>query len=78
MIKFYQSLGYTDDKVIGLGKRLEENEPYSLDSRKDDGMNNINKVNKNILVFAFSAYMLTVLSGCSSAPSVKPDSVLST
>ena len=40
-------------------------------------MNNINKVNKNILVFAFSAYMLTVLSGCSSAPSVKPDSVLS-
>jgi len=26
VIKFYQSLGYTDDKVIGLGKRLEEDE----------------------------------------------------
>ncbi|MGD2184618.1 MAG: GNAT family acetyltransferase [Desulfobacterales bacterium] len=28
-IKFYQSLGYKDDRVIGLGKRLEEDEPYS-------------------------------------------------
>ena len=28
-IKFYQSLGYSDDNVIGLGKRLEEDEPYS-------------------------------------------------
>ena len=28
VIKFYQSLGYADDKVIGLGKRLEEDEPY--------------------------------------------------
>ena len=26
VIKFYQSLGYTDDKVIGFGKRLEEDE----------------------------------------------------
>ena len=29
VIKFYQSLGYADDHVIGLGKRLEEDEPYS-------------------------------------------------
>ena len=28
VIKFYQSLGYSDDNVIGLGKRLEEDEPY--------------------------------------------------
>lgn len=28
VIKFYQSLGYSDDKVLGLGKRLEEDEPY--------------------------------------------------
>lgn len=27
VIKFYQSLGYSDDKVLGLGKRLEEDEP---------------------------------------------------
>lgn len=27
-IKFYKSLGYSDDSVIGLGKRLEEEEPY--------------------------------------------------
>ncbi len=27
-IRFYQSLGYSDDKVIGLGRRLEEDEPY--------------------------------------------------
>jgi len=27
VIKFYQSLGYSDDNVIGLGKRLEEDEP---------------------------------------------------
>ena len=27
VIKFYQSLGYSDDNVIGLGKRLEEEEP---------------------------------------------------
>jgi ribosomal protein S18 acetylase RimI-like enzyme len=27
VIKFYQSLGYADDKVIGLGKRLVEDEP---------------------------------------------------
>ena len=26
VIKFYQSLGYSDDKVIGFGKRLEEDE----------------------------------------------------
>ena len=30
VIKFYQSLGYADDHVIGLGKRLEEDEPYSV------------------------------------------------
>ncbi len=28
VIKFYQSLGYVDDAVIGLGKRLEADEPY--------------------------------------------------
>ena len=28
VIQFYQSLGYSDDHVIGLGKRLEEDEPY--------------------------------------------------
>ena len=29
IIQFYQSLGYTDDHVIGLGKRLVEDKPYS-------------------------------------------------
>jgi ribosomal protein S18 acetylase RimI-like enzyme len=29
VIQFYQSLGYSDDHVIGLGKRLVEDEPYS-------------------------------------------------
>lgn len=29
VIQFYQSLGYSDDHVIGLGKRLEEDDPYS-------------------------------------------------
>jgi ribosomal protein S18 acetylase RimI-like enzyme len=28
VIKFYQSLGYGDDKVIGFGKRLVDDEPY--------------------------------------------------
>ena len=28
VIKFYQSLGYTDDNVMGIGRRLEEDEPY--------------------------------------------------
>ena len=28
VIDFYLSLGYTDNKIIGLGKRLEEDEPY--------------------------------------------------
>lgn len=28
VIKFYRMLGYSDDNVIGLGKRLEEDEPY--------------------------------------------------
>jgi len=32
VIKFYQSLGYGDDKVLGLGKRLEEDEPYKVGS----------------------------------------------
>jgi hypothetical protein len=40
-------------------------------------MNNMIKVNKIIVVFALSAFMLTVLSGCSSAPPAKPGSVLS-
>lgn len=30
VIQFYRSLGYTEDHVIGLGKRLEEDEPYPL------------------------------------------------
>ena len=29
VIEFYQSLGYSDDHVVGLGKRLEEDEPYN-------------------------------------------------
>jgi ribosomal protein S18 acetylase RimI-like enzyme len=29
VIRFYQSLGYTNDHVIGLGKRLEEDGPYA-------------------------------------------------
>jgi ribosomal protein S18 acetylase RimI-like enzyme len=29
VIRFYQSLGYSDDRVIGFGKRLEEDEPYN-------------------------------------------------
>jgi ribosomal protein S18 acetylase RimI-like enzyme len=33
VIKFYQSLGYSDDNVIGLGKRLEEDEPYQTIER---------------------------------------------
>ena len=28
VIKFYRSLGYAEDEVIGLGKRLVEDEPY--------------------------------------------------
>ncbi len=28
VIKFYRSLGYADDNVIGLGKRLKEDEPF--------------------------------------------------
>jgi ribosomal protein S18 acetylase RimI-like enzyme len=28
VIEFYRSLGYADDNVIGLGKRLEVDEPY--------------------------------------------------
>ena len=30
VIQFYQSLGYTEDSVIGLGKRLEEDEPFAI------------------------------------------------
>lgn len=37
----------------------------------------MNKINKKIFVFAFSAFMLTIISGCSSAPSTKPGSVFS-
>ena len=29
VIEFYQTLGYTDDNIIGLGKRLKEDEPYN-------------------------------------------------
>jgi ribosomal protein S18 acetylase RimI-like enzyme len=29
VIQFYRSLGYTDDHVIGLGKRLEVDGPYA-------------------------------------------------
>ena len=29
VIEFYQAIGYTDDNVIGLGKRLKEEEPYN-------------------------------------------------
>ena len=29
VIEFYQSIGYTDDNVVGLGKRLKEDEPYN-------------------------------------------------
>lgn len=39
-------------------------------------MINFHNVNISKLVFAISAFMLTVLSGCSSAPSAKPGSVL--
>ena len=37
----------------------------------------MNKINKKILVFVFSAFTLAIISGCSSAPSAKPGSVLS-
>jgi len=30
VIKFYRSLGYGDDNVIGFGKRLEEDEPFRI------------------------------------------------
>jgi ribosomal protein S18 acetylase RimI-like enzyme len=30
VIQFYQSLGYSVDHVIGLGKRLEEDEPFVI------------------------------------------------
>jgi ribosomal protein S18 acetylase RimI-like enzyme len=30
VIQFYQSLGYSDDHVLGLGKRLEEDEPFAI------------------------------------------------
>jgi len=29
VIQFYRSLGYTDDHVVGLGKRLEVDGPYA-------------------------------------------------
>ncbi len=29
VIEFYQAIGYTDDNVVGLGKRLKEDEPYN-------------------------------------------------
>ncbi len=29
IIEFYQAIGYTEDKVVGLGKQLEEDEPYN-------------------------------------------------
>jgi len=30
VIQFYRSLGYVEDDAIGLGKRLEEDEPYQM------------------------------------------------
>ena len=33
VIDFYLSLGYADNKIIGLGKRLEEDEPYQGQDR---------------------------------------------
>jgi ribosomal protein S18 acetylase RimI-like enzyme len=30
VIKFYKSLGYADDNVIGFGKRLEEDAPFRI------------------------------------------------
>ncbi len=30
VIEFYQAIGYTGDNVVGLGKRLEEDEPYNV------------------------------------------------
>lgn len=30
VIQFYQSLDYSDDHVIGMGKRLEEDEPFVI------------------------------------------------
>ena len=39
-------------------------------------MINFHNVNISKLVFAISAFMLTVLAGCASAPSAKPGSVL--
>ncbi|MFQ5715008.1 MAG: GNAT family acetyltransferase [Candidatus Scalinduaceae bacterium] len=29
VIEFYQAIGYTDDNVVGLGKRFKEDEPYN-------------------------------------------------
>ncbi len=29
VIEFYEAIGYTDDNVVGLGKRLEEDEHYN-------------------------------------------------
>jgi ribosomal protein S18 acetylase RimI-like enzyme len=29
VIEFYEAIGYTDDNVVGLGKLLEEDEPYN-------------------------------------------------
>jgi len=37
----------------------------------------MNKINIKILIFVFSTFALTIISGCSSAPSTKPGSVLS-
>ena len=40
-------------------------------------MPQFNHVNKNMVIFAISAFVLLCLLGCSSAPSAKSDSVLS-
>jgi len=30
-IKFYESIGYSEDDVVSMGKRLEHDEPYSVE-----------------------------------------------
>lgn len=30
MIKFYESIGFSDDHVLSMGKRLERDEPYEV------------------------------------------------
>ena len=34
VIRFYESIGYSRDPVISMGKRLEHDEPYEIDNRQ--------------------------------------------